>query len=238
MAFIRFNGELIVYSSIILLGGMVLTALTFALFKLIDVDIDKWYMSNVVVWGLVSSPIVATFLINDVVPSRFRAAALLAKVFSPLFLITVVVYLLAMVAQQKSPYSDREFLITFNGLLLLVLAIAVFSLSENRKSNYSVVFGLISIALIVTTLIIDMIALSAIVYRLSTLGITPNRIAVLGANLLIFIHLVGILKGYFDVFKKRGRYEDIEHWIAQYMPIYTLWSSVIVFGLPLFFGFE
>ena len=46
------------------------------------------------------------------------------------------------------------------------------------------------------TLAIDLIALSAILFRLTSFGMTPNRIAVLGANLIVLFHLVLILIKY------------------------------------------
>jgi len=48
------------------------------------VPIEEWYMKNVVVYGAIGSPIVATLLVERVVGDRFRIAPLLAKVFHPL----------------------------------------------------------------------------------------------------------------------------------------------------------
>lgn len=238
MNFIRYSGELVVISAVILLGGMVLTGLTFALFKLINVNIDKFYMNYVVVWGLVSSPIVATYLIDKVMQNKLRISAILAKVFAPIFLITVIAYLTAMFIEQKSPYSDREFLLTFNILLLIVLAIAAFSISEYRKQQSSDLVNVINIALIGVTLIIDLIALSAIVYRLSSFGITPNRIAVLGTNLIIFVNLIGILKNYIQVLSEKCEHIVIEQDCARYLPVYTIWSIFVALALPLIFWFK
>ena len=81
------------------------------------------------------------------------------------------------------------------------------------------------------------IALAAIVYRTFEFGITPNRVAVTGANLLIFIHLVWIFIEYAKAFRGGG-VERIKHTIARYLPIYTAWSVFIVVGLPLLFGFD
>ena len=195
-------------------------------------------MNYVVVWGLVSSPIVATFLIDKVMENNFRIAALLAKVFAPIFLIMVIAYLTAMFIQQKSPYSDREFLIIFNILLLTVLAIAIFSISEYSKRQTSELLNAINVALITVTLVIDIIALSAIVYRLSSFGITPNRIAVLGTNLIIFINLVGILKKYLLVLRQKSEHITIEQWCARYLPVYTLWSIFVALVLPFVFWFK
>ncbi|MBN2419193.1 MAG: hypothetical protein JXL81_07400, partial [Deltaproteobacteria bacterium] len=153
--FLRFNGDLIIYTAIILLTGIVMTFVTFGLFQLIDLNIEKWYMENIVVMGLVAAPVVATYIIDSSVGIKKNIASMIARIFMPLFLVTVVAYLVAMVIQQKSPYSDRDFLIVFNALLLLVLAISVFSIIEKKYQEGSKILGVTNIALVVTTLIID-----------------------------------------------------------------------------------
>ena len=82
-----------------------------------------------VILGLVSAPIVATYLYDIVLRQKSNISNIIANTFSPLFLITVICYLIAMFYAKKSPYSDRDFLITFNGLLIAVWAITVFSIS-------------------------------------------------------------------------------------------------------------
>jgi len=236
--FIRYMGEVLIYAILILLGGMVLTFLTFALFSLIEINLQEWYMSNIVVFGLVASPIVATYLYDEVLKSESKLATLIANIFAPLFLITVIVYLLAMLYAQKSPYSDREFLIIFNGLLVIVWGITVFSISGKSISPASKVTDVVNVSLISTTLIINTIALSAIVFRLSEYGITPNRVAVTGANILIFVHLVFILTEYIKQLKTTANSEKLNRVVANYLPVYSAWSVFIVIMLPILFRFE
>jgi len=239
MDYIRYNGELVIYTTVILIGGMVLTGITLALFELIDAeDFQTWYLSNVVVYGAVASPIVATWLVDHVLGNRLKIAPLLARVFTPLFLITVVVYLVAMLFSQKSPYTDRDFLITFNGLLLLVLALAVFSSSEREPGRAGGFTDILNIALVAVTLMIDVVALSAILFRLTWYGLSPNRIAVLGANLLAFGHLAGILYYYVQLIRRGGDAASLEGWIVRYLPAYAIWSAVVAFGFPLVFALE
>lgn len=236
--FLYFNGELIIYTAIILLGGMVLTGITLALFNLIDVKIEKWYMENIVVMGLVASPIVAASIIDTSVGMKTKIASIIAKIFMPLFLITVLLYLAAMVVEQKNPYSDRDFLIVFNALLLLVLSISVFSIIERKHQKSSKIIEVTNIALLLTTLTIDLVALSAILFRLQEYGITPNRITVLGANLLIFIHLCGFIKPFIDIVRKNEGYGIIEKWTASYLPVYSSWSLIVALVFPFLFGFK
>ncbi|MEK7274958.1 MAG: DUF4153 domain-containing protein [Candidatus Desantisbacteria bacterium] len=238
MEFIRYNGELVVYTTIILMGGTVLTVITMALFELINVRIENWYMKYVVLYGTVASPIVGTLIIDNMVGKRFKIAPLLARIFTPLFLVTVIAYLVAMIIRQKSPYTDREFLITFNGLLLIVLSLSILAIAERNTKGRVGISDIMNIGLVAGTLIIDMVALSAILFRLSSYGFTPNRVAVLGANVIVFCHLAGILYFYIRVMKENSRIIMLENWIARYIPIYTAWSIIVAFGFPIAFWFK
>lgn len=238
MDYVRYNGELLVYSTMVLLGGMVLTGLTVALFGLIDLKIETWYMKNVVVYGAIASPLVATLLVERVVGDRFKIAPLLARVFTPLFLLTVVAYLLAMVLKQRSPFTDRDFLVAFNGLLLVVLGLCVFSISERGPKESVGVVDRMNMGLVSVTLLIDLVALAAILFRLTSYGFTPNRVAVLGANLLAFGHLFGILWYYVRFARRRATMDDLNRWIVGFLPAYTAWTLVVAVGLPLVFWFS
>src|SRR5690606_21409123 len=110
-------------------GGLIFTGITMFLFGLLDVS-DERISSTIMIYGGLASPLVATFLIREVLPEKFRIAPLLAKIFTPLFLLTVLGFLVVMVALQKSPVTDRDFLIAINILLLTVLGLVVFSVVE------------------------------------------------------------------------------------------------------------
>ncbi len=51
MDYVRYNGEVVVYSTVILIGGVVLTALTLGLFELIELKIEQWYFKTVAIYG-------------------------------------------------------------------------------------------------------------------------------------------------------------------------------------------
>lgn len=235
--YIRYGGELIIYTALVLMGGLVLSGLTLGLFSLIGFRLEEWYFSFVGVWGAMSAPLIATWVWDQVLKRESKLASIIANVFSPLFLLMTVAYLLALLGEQRSPFQDREFLIVFNGLLLVVWGISVFSIT-GRNDKASKLMDLTNLALVFVTLIIDAIALAAIVYRLFEFGITPNRIAVTGANLLIFIHLVWIFYEYAKEYRGSGSIEVIKTTIARYLPVYTGWSVFVVVVLPLLFGFD
>lgn len=164
--YIRHNGDLAILVAIILIAGGILAGITIGLFNAINIKIEKFYMDNVVIAGLVSVPIVATFIIKNYTIMTNKIAPVIANIFSPLVLLTLIIYLIAIAISGKDPYNDRDFLLIFNIMLLGVMGIIVFSISEtsiNRKQKFN---EMILFILSIITVIIDLIALSAIFYRL------------------------------------------------------------------------
>ncbi len=233
--YIKYNGELAILVAIILIAGVILTAVTLGLFSAIELDIDQFYMDYIVVTGLVSSPIVATFIIRKYPYVANKIAPIIANIFSPLVLITLIVYLISILQTDKNPYNDREFLIIFNLMLLGVTAIVVFSISGTSKNKGQRFNEQILFALTIVTLIIDIIAVSAIVYRLGEYGFTPNRTAVLGSNILIFGNLLLIMIDLYKVNFKNKEINQVELTIAKYLPVYAIWTVFVVFILPWIF---
>ncbi len=238
MSYLKFNGEMIIYAVLLGLGGMLLTALTLGLFSVIGLNIEQWYLENVGIYGAAAVPIVATYITIHRADLGQRIAPAIAKIFSPLVLLTLVAFLIANVVQGKSPYTDRDFLIVFNAMLMGVLAIAIFTISERPSSDTRIASDYTALALVAVALVVDVIALSAIVFRLSSYGLTPNRLAVLGANLLVFGNLAGILYYYIGFLSGKVDMEDVEQWVTRYLPLYAAWTAFVVFAMPFLFGFS
>lgn len=246
--FIRYLGEMIIYSVLILLGGMILTGITINLFNLIGLHIEDWYMENVVVLGLVSAPLVATYVYDSVQNRQSKFATVLSNVFSPLFLITVLVYLAATLLQGKSPFTDRLFLINFNGLLVIILALTIFSISGKKRAGGVTLSDYINVSLVGATLLVNVVALAAIVFRWAEYGLTVNRVVVTGANIIIFVHLIMLLWHYLAYLRSgggvdkggvdKGGVDKLESAIANYLPVYTLWSLIVSVVLPLVFWYK
>jgi hypothetical protein len=238
LEFLRFNGDLLVMSGLLLIAGGLMTGITLGLFELIGLKIQEFYFSYVVIFGLPMVPIITTFLTQNNPQLVNKVSPVIAKLFSPLVLVMLVVYLFAIVISGKDPYNDREFLFLFNLLLIGVMALIFFSIAEsvNRQKNKFGIWILLLLAIVTT--IVNLIALSAIIYRISEWGISPNRIAVLGANVLMLIHImIVITKLYYSVLGK-NELSDVGRSIVQYIPIYLIWALLVVFILPLSFGFQ
>jgi hypothetical protein len=235
--FVRYNGELVVLGSLVALGGIVFSGVTIALFKMVAKTTEKWYLENVAVFGAAAVPVAGTYLYDAVFNRRTGLAAALARIFSPLFLLMAVIYLIVAFIGGENPFIDRSFLITFNGMLLLVLGISVFSIVERTEESHVQLFDFINLALVVVTLLIDAIALSAILFRIASFGFTPNRVIVLGANLVIFVHLAWICWTYVALLRRRVEFAAMRHVVGSYLPVYGLWAALVTFVLPVIFRF-
>jgi len=234
LSYLKFNGEFLILYAIMAISGIILTGITMQLFSVIDLDIAEFYFTNIVLVGASSLFFVATFLVIKSINLTKNIAPYIAKIFSPLVLITLIVYLVTVLIIGKNPFIDRDFLLTFNIILILVLAITIFSITE-RQSQTKNISDVINFVLIMIALIIDTIALSAIVFRLTSYGITPNRFAVLGINVLIFVNLIWILLAYFGYLKNKKQIELVQNAVTHYLPIYGFWAALVTFIFPIVF---
>jgi len=234
--FIRFNGDLVIVYALLAIAGGLLTAITIGLFSSIGLNIEKFYGEYIVMMGAAAAPVVAAFLIEKFPALVSKTASIIAAIFSPVVFITLIIFLITILVTGKDPYNDRDFLLIFNIMLLGVMGIIIFSISEtsvikNQKYNAIILF-----ALSVVTIIIDLVALSAIFYRLGEYGLTPNRLAVLVSNILVLINLILIMTNLFRINFKRKDFKIVEVTVSKFLPVYMLWVLIVVFTFPAIFG--
>ena len=236
MVYIQYNGKIAVLGAVLMIAGMILSAVTIGLFSAIDMKIEEFYMEYIAMTGVAIAPIALTYIIEKYPQITHKIIPLVANIFTPLVVIIQVVFLTVMLVSGKSPFNDREFLMLINVLLAVVTVLVVFSITgtaSEKKQSYTPVVLLLLTAV---TLITNVVALSAIIYRLGEFGLTPNRTAVLGVNLLIFVHLALMAIDLFrTVFGKR-ELKRVERTTALYLPVYALWTIIVVFLFPWIFA--
>jgi hypothetical protein len=237
LEYLAFNGDLIVISTLILIAGGLLTIITIALFRLIGLNIEDFYFQNIVISGLACAPLIGTYLTRSNPQLVEKVSPVIARIFGPLVLATLVIYLIAILYQRKDPYNDREFLIVFNALLIGVMAIIFFSVVEYAKSNGNTREIWVLLLLGVVAAVVNGIALSAIAYRLVEFGVTPNRMAVLGGNILMLVNLLMVTFQLARVLGKKGDIGAVGNTIAWYLPVYAIWATVVTLLFPVVFGF-
>lgn len=235
LAYIKFNLEYFILYASMAVSGMVLASFTMQLFSLVGLNIENFYFSNVVLFGAAALAIVAAYLVSMNLKLAKNITPYIAKIFSPLVLVTLLVYLITVIWVGKNPFLDRDFLIVFNGILLGVLVVTIFSVIESEADEKKNISDYINFVLIILALIIDSVALSAIVFRLSSYGITPNRLAALGVNLLIWANLIWIMRPYMRYLQNKSAASTIQDAVTKYLPVYGLWAAIVLFTFPVIF---
>ena len=238
LGFLKYNGDLVVITTLIVIAGAILSGITIGLFAMIGFDIEKFYLENIVIFTLPAAPILGTYLTQANPQLVGKVSPVIAKIFSPLVLVMLIIYLGAMVYGGKDPYNDRDFLLNFNALLIGVMAIIFFSVAERSGTTKSRTETWILLLLSLVTIIVNGIALSAILFRIAEWGITPNRAAVLGSNVLILINLLFVTVQLFRTVTKKTDISSVGKAISFYLPVYFIWTIIVTFIFPLLFGFK
>jgi len=232
--FLRFNGDWIVMSVLIGLATGLFLALTAGLFQLIQIDIEPAMEKYILVWGIPAIPLFAAYQVESNPTLVSKISPLIARVFTPFVLVMLVFFLVAVFVSEHSIYQDRDFLLLFNVVLLAVMAIILFSLSD--MARYNQLQLLILFALSVVTILANGMALSAILHRTLEGGFTPNRLAVCGSNLIMFVHLFLIAR---NIGLQLLGQEDSQHLhpkLRFLLPAIAIWSLFVAIGFPLIFA--
>ena len=233
--FLRLNGDFIIVGGVIFLSGLLFSGITISLFEIIGIDIAENYFDYFGIWALSSLPVVTVFVVTKIPDLVKKVSSLIANIFTPLVVLMLILYLPSMFFSEFDPFKDRDSLMTMNILNISVMALVVFSLSSFKDlvSNFKINSVL---ALSVLTIIVNLVCLVAIVGRLFEMGFTPNRVTVLGANLLILINLFYV---FFSLIKGKSNEDkvlNVKHSIGKYLPIYGIWFAIVIFILPLLFS--
>lgn len=238
MDFIRFSGELLIYYALIAMGGGLLTGLTFALFYAIGLDVADF----VGIWLLPGCAAGAVIVAAWLVESRQRVmenlAPLLARVFIPLVAVMLLAFLTAMVGTGRGVDAQREALIGFDLLLVLVLGLVLYGISARRPQDAPNLFDWLTLLLIISAIIADGVALSAIAARITEFGFSANKTAALGENLILLVNLAGAAWLYLQFLRGRANFAVLERWQTAYLPVYAVWAVVVAGGFPPLFGFN
>jgi len=237
MDFIRFTGELVIMAGLILLAGGLLTGITLGLFKVIGMDIELFYFDFIAIPGAAAVPVVSYYLIRTYPGITSKIAPVIARIFTPVVLVTLIIYLVSLLFSTNSILENRELLIIFNVMLLGVLALILFSISGINKATSSKNTLLALFLLSVVAIVINSVALVAIISRITD-GLTPNRVVVLLTNVLVFVNLILIAARLFRSRYTGASVELIEKSVARYLPVYAGWTVVAIFILPVVFGFR
>ena len=237
MDFVRFSGELFIYYVLIALGGGLLTAFMAVTFEAIGIDIEPFFESWLLPCGAAGGVLVASWLVEAKQSVIENMAPVLTRLFTPFFAVALLVFLGTLLWTGRGIDVEREVLIAFDLLLLVVLALLLYSVSARDPRSPPGPFDVVQVVLIVAALVADAVALWAIAARITELGFTPNRVAGLGINVVLLVNLAWSAALYVRFLRGRGTFADLERWQTGYLPVYAGWAALVVVAFPPLFGF-
>ena len=238
MQFVRFSGELAIYYVLIALGGAVLAGFTSIMFAAIDTNTDWFIAGWMIPCGAAAAVIIAAWLVDSKQSVIGNLAPMLTRLFTPLFTILLLVFLTTM-AWTGSPLNvERELLIGLDLLLAVVVGLVLYAASARSPHAPPGFFDALQLLLVGSALAVDGVALWAIAARISEFGLTPNRVAALGENLILFTNLAGSAWLYWRFLFRRGLFSRLEHWQIAYLPVYSGWALFVVVAFPLLFNYR
>ena len=238
MDFVRFSGELVIYYVLIALGGGVLTGFTMMMFGAIELDAEWLAEGWLIPCGAMGAVIIGSWLVEAKQSVVENMAPVLTRLFTPLFTIVLLTFLGTMAWTGNPIDVEREVLIGFDLLLVLVVGLVLYAASARDPEAPPDLFDRLQLLLVISALVVDVVALAAIAARISEFGFTPNRVAALGENLILLANLAWSAWIYARFLAERGSFVLLERWQVAYLPVYSVWAAFVVVVFPPVFGYR
>ena len=245
-AFLIKSFEAIVVGGLFVLAGGLFTGISFGLLETLGIMSEEWLVRLFVAGGGGLIPVLAVALTYD--PTRMpqaqnfqegisRLIATLMRLMLPIVLLFLVVYVALIPMNFWQPFQQREVLIVYNLLLfavigLLISATPVASHPLAPTQERWLRRGLLTLAAL--AVLISLYALTAIGYRTWNDGFTPNRVTIIGWNILNIALLALLLA--------RQYRSSAQTWLQAMYETFALgakaylgWAVIVLLCLPWLF---
>jgi hypothetical protein len=238
MDFIRFTGEWFVYFVLIGLGGVVLMGVTSLTFNAVGHNPSNFIVQWLLPCGGVGAVVVAGWLVESKQGVIENIAPVLSRLFTPLFTAVLVAFLVVTAVNHHGLNVNRDELILFDLLLVVVLGLMLYTLSARDPLAPPSLFDALSLGLIVSALIVDALVLGAISGRMADdYGATPNRVSALGENAILLVNLAGAAWLLLAFLRRRKPFAAQERWQTAYLAVYAGWAWLVVLAFPPLFHY-
>jgi len=237
MDFIRFTGEWAIYYTLIVLGGGVLTVLTVQVLAPIAPEAIDEVLTWVIPSGGAAGVVVAAWLVEAKKSVVENLAPVLTAIFTPLFAVMLLVsaagYLIAGIGRR----FDRELVSVFDVMMLVVVALVVYGISARGTGRGTRTMDVIRLAAVIAAIVLDLLVLVSMFLRIGDLGVTPNRVAALGLNLVLLVNLAGCAWLGVRQLATGGSGVRLERWQTSYLPVFAGWLLLVVVAISPLFSF-
>jgi hypothetical protein len=245
-AFLIKSLEAIITGGLFLIGGVVFTAITIAMFEALGIQVPEVVMRLFAASGAGAVPVLAVAMVyrpgisplaQDFGQGVSRLITTLMRLLLPLTLLVLVVYLLFIPFYFWGPFQQREVLIVYNAMLFAIMGLLV-AATPIREEDLSAPQrrwlrrGLLMVAGL--AVLVSLYASAAIFYRTWQGGWTPNRLTVIGWNLINIALLLMLLFKQWQA-QPEGWLMALRATISTGIVCYLVWGALVVLALPLLF---
>lgn len=245
--FFTFSADISIFAALI--AGVVSTV--FGIFAAIVIFLikDVFNIEEIVIKLIVLSISFFTSLFPFLVYTVYRKmktniSIYLSRILMPFSLLFIFILLILLLMPDIRPYDNRFTFILYN-IMLAVIVLNMFFVRADYKS--SIFTKALYIVLPIVAILFDILVLTSSLYRLAEYGITPNKITLVGTNLVMLGNLVFItffnIKSILMLFKKTDSISNIKDITigdsksVLYIYVYGGWAFIVCFIMPLFYNF-
>ncbi|QTM09515.1 hypothetical protein GQX60_11735 [Brachyspira hyodysenteriae] len=167
----------------------------------------------------------------------------LSRILMPFSLLFIFILLILLLMPDIRPYDNRASFILYN-IMLAIIVLNMFFIRIDYKS--SIFTKAVYLILPIIAIIFDILVLTSSLYRLIEYGISPNKITLIGTNLVMLGNLIFItffnIKSILIIFKKSDDIPNIKEITIGdtksvfYIYLYGIWAFIACFIIPVFFS--
>ncbi|WP_157149682.1 hypothetical protein [Brachyspira pilosicoli] len=247
--FFTFSADISIFAALI--TGVVSTVfgifIAIVLYLIQDIiqSLDEKVIIKLIVLSISFLSSIFPFLVYIVYKKmKTNISIYLSRILMPFSLLFIFILLILLLMPDIRPYDNRVTFILYN-IMLAVIVLNMFFVRVDYKS--SIFTKALYIVLPIVAILFDILVLTSSLYRLAEYGITPNKITLVGTNLVMLGNLVFItffnIKSILNIFKNNEDIKDIKNITIGdsksvfYIYVYAAWAFIVCFIMPLFYNF-
>lgn len=248
-AFLICSLEVAILAGLFAIAGGLFTGITFGLFQALGVAPPEAVIRLFLAGGAGVIVVLAVAMLYDPAPpprqQDFEAGlskliANLVRLMLPLAVLVGGIYLAFIPFHFRQPFENREVLVIYNAMLFAVIALLagatpVAAGDLRARAQTWLRRGIVTLAAL--ALVVSLYALAAILYRTAIDRLTPNRLAIIGWNLIN----IGVLAWLLIQQARAGRARwlpALHRTYAAALVPYVGWTVFLVLALPWLFRLD
>lgn len=234
MRFISQTGESVIAMIMVSFAWGIVILIGIFLFNLIGIDI--WGKGGPLAIPIVISvPLIAVWL-TEAYPQLARSSKAILGLIIILIFISALMFLATIVLSEDNDADVMNILMTLNMVLLGTAAVILFALCNVEKMPrwLMVCNGLICSASVVLAGALVYFLMSRAYYG----GMTPNRFAALGIDIILGIQLTAMTYQLFSLDAHKSTFDALKKTMTIPFYFYGAWAAFVIFAFPLMFHFK